>query len=120
MLVDGDRLTALVDWESAAIGPPAREMAGVWNAATALMPWSEFVAAYVGAGGLPDACDERALRSYRVVAALGGFMTSRMGGHQFRTGSKRDLLTAHSGLDSHFRCARNLARAMADATADEA
>ena len=28
---------------------------------------------------------------------------------------KRDLLTAHSGLDSHFRCARNLARALGDA-----
>jgi methylmalonyl-CoA mutase cobalamin-binding subunit len=47
-------------------------------------------------------------------------MTSRMGGHLFRTGSKRDLLTAHSGLDSHFRCARNLARALADAIADDA
>lgn len=120
MLVDGDRLTALVDWESAAIGPPAREVAGVWNAATALLPWSEFVAAYVAAGGPPEGCDERALRFYRVQGALGGFMTSRMGGHLFRTGSKRDLLTAHSGLDSHFRCARNLARALADATADDA
>jgi aminoglycoside phosphotransferase (APT) family kinase protein len=120
MLVDGDRLTALVDWESSAIGPPAREMAGVWNAATALLPWSEFVAAYVASGGPPEGCDERALRFYRVQGALGGFMTSRMGGHLFRTGSKRDLLTAHSGLDSHFRCARNLARALADAIADDA
>ena len=35
----------------------------------------------------------------------------------FRTGTKRDLLTAHSGLDAHFRAQRNLARALADAEA---
>jgi hypothetical protein len=56
---------------------------------------------------------------YRVLAALGAFMTSRMGGHLFRTGAKRDLVGAHSGLDSQFRCARNLARALGDAMADE-
>jgi methylmalonyl-CoA mutase cobalamin-binding subunit len=52
---------------------------------------------------------------YRLLAALGAFLTSRTGGHLFRTGAKRDLLTAHSGLDAHFRCARNLARVLADA-----
>ena len=46
-------------------------------------------------------------------------MTSRTGGHLFRTGAKRDLLTAHSGLDSHFRAQRNLARTLRDAQADE-
>ena len=37
MLVDGDRITALVDWEAATVGPPARELAAVWPAATTLM-----------------------------------------------------------------------------------
>ena len=44
-------------------------------------------------------------------------MSSRTGGHLFRTGAKRDLLTAHSGLDAHFRAQRNLVRALADAGA---
>ncbi len=44
-------------------------------------------------------------------------MSSRTGGHLFRTGAKRDLLTAHSGLDAHFRAQRNLARALRDALA---
>ena len=39
MLVDGDRVTALVDWEAATIGPPARELAAAWPAATALIDW---------------------------------------------------------------------------------
>ncbi|MHB8465333.1 MAG: phosphotransferase, partial [Acidimicrobiales bacterium] len=115
MLVDGPSVTALVDWESAAIGPPARELAAAWNAATALMDWSTFVAAYLDAGGPHEGTDSAAISYYRVLAALGGFMTSRMGGHLFRTGAKRDLLTAHSGLDSRLRCERNLARALGDA-----
>ena len=115
MLVEGGRVTALVDWEAAAIGPAARELAAACNAVNALMPWADFVDAYAGAGGSADDTDPRAVNYYRVLSALGGFMASRMGGHMFRTGTKRDLLTAHSGLDAHFRCARNLARALDEA-----
>jgi aminoglycoside phosphotransferase (APT) family kinase protein len=116
-LVDGSRVTALVDWEGATIGPPAREMAAAYAPASALMDWPAFVAAYVEAGGPVEDTDRRAIDYYRVFLSLGGFMTSKSGGHLFRTGAKRDLLTAHSGLDSNFRCARNLARALADAMA---
>jgi aminoglycoside phosphotransferase (APT) family kinase protein len=117
MLVDGDRITALVDWEAATVGPPARELATAWPAATALMDWPEFVAAYRGAGGPPEATNERAVTYYRVFFALGACMSSRTGGHLFRTGAKRDLVTAHSGLDAHFRAQRNLVRALEDAHA---
>jgi aminoglycoside phosphotransferase (APT) family kinase protein len=116
-LVDGDRVTALVDWEAATIGPPARELAAAWPAATALMDWPDFVAAYRQAGGSTEATDERAVTFYRVFFGLGACMSSRTGGHLFRTGAKRDLLTAHSGLDAHFRAQRNLVRALADAGA---
>ena len=71
MLIDGDRLTALVDWEAATIGPPARELAAAWPAGTALMAWPEFVAAYRAAGGSPEATDERA------VTVLPGLLRAR-------------------------------------------
>lgn len=116
-LVEGERVTALVDWEAATIGPPARELAAAWPAATALMEWPEFIATYCAAGGSSEATDEWAVVYYRVFFALGACMSSRTGGHLFRTGDKRDLLTAHSGLDSHFRAKRNLVRALADAEA---
>ena len=119
MLIDGDRLTALVDWEAASIGPPARELAAAWLAATALTDWDAFIGTYLAAGGPPDATDERAVTFYRVFFALGACMSSRIGGHLFRTGSKRDLVTAHSGLDAHFRAQRNLARALGDALGAE-
>ncbi len=115
MLIDGPKVSALVDWEAATFGPPTREMAAAWNAVTSLMSWSDFVTAYVAAGGAPQDADARAVNFYRVFLALGGLMTAKTGGHLFRTGAKRDLLTAHSGLDSFLRCARNLSRALADA-----
>jgi len=113
-LVEGDQVTALVDWEAATVGPAARELAAAWPAATALMGWTDFIDAYRAAGGSASATDERAVTFYRVFFALGACMSSRTGGHLFRTGTKRDLLTAHSGLDAHFRAQRNLARALAD------
>jgi hypothetical protein len=81
------------------------------------MEWPAFVAAYCSAGGSPEAADELAVTFYRVFFGLGACMSSRTGGHLFRTGDKRDLLTAHSGLDAHFRAQRNLVRALADADA---
>jgi aminoglycoside phosphotransferase (APT) family kinase protein len=120
MLVDGAEVTALVDWEAAAIGPPARELAAAWGVANTLMPWADFIESYIDAGGQPEDVDPGAVRYYRVLSALGGFMTSKMGGHLFRSGTKRDLLTAHSGLDSNFRCARNLTRALDDAISSTA
>ncbi|HEY5383932.1 MAG TPA: phosphotransferase family protein [Acidimicrobiales bacterium] len=116
-LVEGERVTALVDWEAATIGPPARELAAAWPAATALMEWPTFIATYCAAGGSVEATDEWAVTYYRVFFGLGACLSSRTGGHLFRTGDKRDLLTAHSGLDSHFRAQRNLVRALADAEA---
>ncbi len=112
LLVDEGRVTALVDWEAATIGPPARELAAAWPAATALLPWNEFVDGYLAAGGPAEATEPDAVAFYRVFFALGACMSSRTGGDLFRSGAKRDLLTAHSGLDAHFRAQRNLARAL--------
>ena len=90
-------------------------MAAVWPTATALLEWDDFVSAYQAAGGPSEAIEPQAVAYYRLFFALGACMTSRTGGHLFRTGAKRDLLTAHSGLDAHFRTQRNLARALEDA-----
>ena len=70
-LVEGERVTALVDWEAATIGPPARELAAAWPAATALMEWPDFIATYCAAGGSSEATDEWAVTYYRVFFALG-------------------------------------------------
>lgn len=51
MLGDDGELTALLDWETAVIGNPAQDLAYVRLIAEQMMPWDEFLAEYVKAGG---------------------------------------------------------------------
>lgn len=51
LLVDGDSLVAILDWELAAIGNPAADLGYARHWLTRLMPWEEFMSAYHGAGG---------------------------------------------------------------------
>lgn len=59
LLVDGDRISALLDWEFVHVGDPAEDLAYCRAAVSAVMPWDEFVALYCAAGGQP--VDERRL-----------------------------------------------------------
>lgn len=56
MLGHEGRLAALLDWETAVVGNPAQDLAYVKPLATQILPWEEFLAVYVDAGGvLPSA-----------------------------------------------------------------
>jgi aminoglycoside phosphotransferase (APT) family kinase protein len=50
-LVDGDRLTALLDWELARLGHPAEDLGYIRHFVPQMMPWQEFLAVYQEAGG---------------------------------------------------------------------
>lgn len=58
LLRDGDRVTALLDWESAHLGDPAEDLAYVEEAVAKYMDWDEFLDHYRRAGG-PDVSPER-------------------------------------------------------------
>lgn len=51
ILVHDDKLSVLLDWETAAIGNPAQDLGYVASLMTQLCDWSEFMAAYAEAGG---------------------------------------------------------------------
>ncbi|RHW28352.1 phosphotransferase family protein [Nocardioides immobilis] len=51
MLVANDRVAAIIDWESARIGTPAQDLGYVYPAVTQICDWSDFMAAYLEAGG---------------------------------------------------------------------
>jgi aminoglycoside phosphotransferase (APT) family kinase protein len=51
MLAHEDKLSVLLDWETAAIGNPAQDLGYVSALMMQLCDWSEFMAAYVEAGG---------------------------------------------------------------------
>jgi aminoglycoside phosphotransferase (APT) family kinase protein len=53
MLVEGDRLSCLLDWEFAHAGDPAEDLAYCRPAVERVMPWPQFMQHYYAAGGPP-------------------------------------------------------------------
>lgn len=51
ILSQGEQLTALLDWELAAIGHPARDLGYAYHHINQFADWQEFLAAYEAAGG---------------------------------------------------------------------
>ncbi len=50
-LIDGEDLTAILDWELAHIGNPAADLGYIRGWVTKMIPWDRFMAAYHAAGG---------------------------------------------------------------------
>lgn len=108
---DGDRLTALLDWELAHAGDPAEDLAYCKYLVERLMPWSEFMAAYRDHGG-PAVSEER-LRFFTVWRTL--YLSILTGGARsmFDNGGDRDLRIAGIGLNTFPRQLRDLASDLA-------
>jgi aminoglycoside phosphotransferase (APT) family kinase protein len=51
ILVDGEDIIALIDWEVAHEGHPAEDLAYLREEVESVMPWTEFIAAYQAQGG---------------------------------------------------------------------
>jgi aminoglycoside phosphotransferase (APT) family kinase protein len=67
-LVEGETLSALLDWELAALGHPAADLGYMRPFVPFMLPWSEFVAAYEGSGGWK--VEPAALRFHTVWSAI--------------------------------------------------
>jgi aminoglycoside phosphotransferase (APT) family kinase protein len=50
-LADGDRLTALLDWELSHLGHPAEDLGYIRHWVEKMLPWERFLSAYHAAGG---------------------------------------------------------------------
>lgn len=68
LLVEGDDIVALIDWEVAHQGHPAEDLAYAREYVEQLMPWSEFVAVYEANGG--KRVSEEELRYAKVLSNL--------------------------------------------------
>lgn len=51
ILVDGDRVSAIVDWEFVQVGNPAMDLGWFYLGAEGICGWEEFLRLYVAAGG---------------------------------------------------------------------
>jgi aminoglycoside phosphotransferase (APT) family kinase protein len=98
-LVDGDRLSALLDWEFAHVGDPAEDLGIARVYAESCMPWEEFLQIYRGAGG-PDVPESR-VQLGMLVQFLKGTTLTAASGRNFLEGATTELVkgaTAFTGL----------------------
>jgi aminoglycoside phosphotransferase (APT) family kinase protein len=90
LLVDDDRLTAVLDWEFAHAGDPAEDLGIARVYADSFMPWDEFMQAYRTAGGPPVA--ESRIRLGMLIQFLKGTTLVAASGRNFREGGTRDFI----------------------------
>ena len=84
LLYDGDRLTALLDWEMVHLGDPVEDLGWVYRALWSperAVPFDAFLAAYAEAGG--DVPDPEHLRWYQVFAEVKHATISLTAGRSF-------------------------------------
>jgi aminoglycoside phosphotransferase (APT) family kinase protein len=90
LLVDDDRLTAVLDWEFAHAGDPAEDLGIARVYADSFMSWEEFMQAYHGAGG-PEVPESR-IRLGMLIQFLKGTTLVAASGRNFRDGGTRDFI----------------------------
>ncbi|MGE4431547.1 MAG: phosphotransferase family protein [Sphingobium sp.] len=77
ILFDGDRIAALLDWEMAYLGDPAKDMAACEAFISRYGRWDDFVRCYRQAGGPP--IDEAAQQYYHVLRVFTHLLVGEMG-----------------------------------------
>ena len=92
LLFEGDRLTAVLDWELAHIGHAAEDLGYIKQAAQAVVPWADFMAAYHAAGGPP--VEIAALRFYGLLGTVRLLMKICLARKLFEEGKTDDILKA--------------------------
>lgn len=96
VLIDGDRITAILDWERSHVGHPAEDLAYCIQDATRAMPWDEFLAIYRAAGG-PEVAAE-AIEYFQVWAAMARISGSAEVKDSYLRGRHRDFVLGTAGV----------------------
>lgn len=112
MLVDGGRITAILDWEISWIGNPARDIAYVREMVCQCIGWDDFVAEYVSAGGeMPNKAE---MLFYSIWSEVKNLVWTAFTGQIFFSGLSDDLTLGYSGIYNHERLCHRLARKLSE------
>ncbi|MCC6829330.1 MAG: phosphotransferase family protein [Novosphingobium sp.] len=84
MLVDGNDVTGVVDWEAAHFGDPAEDLAYIQDSVSAFVDWGRFMEAYRAGGGA--AIDEESFGYYRAMLHFRNCFGSNVGAARVREG----------------------------------
>lgn len=107
LLIDGDALGAILDWELASIGHPAADLGYARGWVEAIVPWPAFMQCYTQAGGPP--IDEFTLDYYTVWSGLRLYVMMLQAGAGLSSGMIRDLEIAVICADSTPRLLQRMA-----------
>lgn len=106
MLVHDDRLSVLLDWETAAIGNPAQDLGYVASLMTQLCDWREFMAAYAEAGG--PAVTQAQIDYYELWGFTWVNTMVMQAQAAFEAGMVNDVRAGFAGTYLHCRCEARL------------
>jgi aminoglycoside phosphotransferase (APT) family kinase protein len=112
LLVRDGRLAAVLDWELAAVGPAAADVASCRHLVDTLMPWEEFAATYLAAGGPRSALRAEHLDFHTVLRAYRTVATSHTCRAMYASGRTDDFVLANAGFDFAARTRWLLVRAL--------
>jgi aminoglycoside phosphotransferase (APT) family kinase protein len=96
MLIDGGRVTALLDWEFVHAGDPAEDLQYAKGFVEPFLSWEEFRDAYRDAGGAPFS--EAGERFYDVFRSLRNFVCCDVSWNGFVTGKYPSFKLASQGI----------------------
>ena len=117
ILVRNGRLAALLDWETAREGDPAEDL-GYCRLLLieGVLPWQDFIAEYLSAGGDPRACDPQAVNFWAVwtwaMAAARVTVVRQLLSSGVRSDIRASNYAWHFFLRMQYYGARELARAV--------
>jgi aminoglycoside phosphotransferase (APT) family kinase protein len=97
-LVEGDRLTAVLDWELARIGHPASDLGYIKHFVGKVVPWEEFISHYVAAGGF--AIPAETIRFHAVWNAVRLYGLIMQARHNIELGRVNDMEITYACADN--------------------
>ena len=104
---DGDHLTALLDWEFSHTGDPAEDLTYCKYLVERLIPWDEFMAVYIAAGGRP--VSEARMQFFTLWRTLHLAIHTGTAKLAFDSGADQDLRKAAIGYNTFPKQLRDLA-----------
>jgi aminoglycoside phosphotransferase (APT) family kinase protein len=106
-----DTLTALLDWEFAHAGDPAEDLTYCKYLVERILPWADFMAAYIAAGGKPVSAAR--MRFFTIWRTLHLAILTGAARTAFESGADQDLRIAAIGYTTFPRQLRDLATDLA-------
>jgi aminoglycoside phosphotransferase (APT) family kinase protein len=96
LMIDGERISAVLDWEFAHVGDPFEDIGYCRNWVKDLLPWDRFLAAYRAAGG--PAHDETSTRFFELWRLVRNAVCCTTAWRSFLTGDYPALKMPYQGL----------------------